>query len=102
MARASTSPIVTPSESREMPHPVESDKAKCNCELTMLTVKTKRPMVCEKMTGPTIDITIPCATNFKKVAEHEELVLHLEAVATAKKAKISEPVLQSKRARKSA
>ena len=80
----------------------ESDKAKCNCELTMLTVKAKRPMVCDKMTGPTIDIAIPCATNFKKVAEHEELVLHLEAVATAKKAKISEPVLHSKRARKSA
>ncbi|CAK0870316.1 unnamed protein product [Prorocentrum cordatum] len=81
---------------------VESDRAKCNCELTMLTVKAKRPVVGEKMTGPTIDITIPCATNFKKVAEHEELVLHLEAVATTKKAKISEPVLQSKRARKSA
>ncbi|CAK0857291.1 unnamed protein product [Prorocentrum cordatum] len=81
---------------------VESDRAKCNCELTMLAVKAKRPVVGEKMTGPTIDITIPCATNFKKVAEHEELVLHLEAVATTKKAKISEPVLQSKRARKSA
>ncbi|CAK0863772.1 unnamed protein product [Prorocentrum cordatum] len=81
---------------------VESDRAKCNCELTMLTAKAKRPVVGEKMTGPTIDITIPCATNFKKVAEHEEPVLNLEAVATTKKAKISEPVLQSKRARKSA
>ncbi|CAK0910872.1 unnamed protein product [Prorocentrum cordatum] len=81
---------------------VESDRAKCNCELTVLTVKAKRPVVGEKMSGPTVDITIPCATNFKKVAEHEELVLHLKAVATTKKAKISEPVLQSKRARKSA
>ena len=80
---------------------MESDKSLCNCELTEISVRARRPVVGDRSVGPNLDIAIPCATNFKSVAAYDELVLHMEAMETKKKGKISEPVLESKRARKS-
>ncbi|CAK0886599.1 unnamed protein product [Prorocentrum cordatum] len=80
---------------------VESDKSLCNCELKEFSVRGRRPVVGDRSVSPNIDIVILCATNFKKVAAYDELVLHMDAAETKKKDKISEPVLESKRARKS-
>lgn len=84
----------------------EHDRDKCNCEIKAKQIKTKSPVFSDKNFNPGhIELTIPCAVNFKAIDVDQEIVLYIpkaeqDNTAIKKTPRCPEPLLEAKRSRK--